>query len=133
MIKIIIADDHPVVRKGLKDIIRDAANMQVVDEARNAKEVLEKAQKEDCDIVLLDISMPGKSGLDVLKEIKSDDVLKDIPVIVISGSDDLGDVEKSYQNHAAAYVTKCKCLDRMNALVEALDKFWFRHAKLPQN
>ncbi len=72
MIKILIADDHPIVRKGFKDIIKETSDIVVADEACNGQEVLEKVRKSDFDVVVLDISMPGRSGLEILKEIKSE-------------------------------------------------------------
>ncbi len=71
MIKILIVDDHVVVRKGLGQILADTSDMQVVDEANNGQEALNKISKNDYDMVLLDISMPGRCGMDLLKEIKS--------------------------------------------------------------
>lgn len=70
MIKVIIVDDHAVVRKGLKQIIDDAPDLIVADEAGSGYELLEKARQKKYDVVLLDISMPGKDGLDTLKELK---------------------------------------------------------------
>ena len=80
MIKILIADDHPIVRKGLKDIVEEISDMAVVDEASNGQEVLEYIWKNDYDVILLDISMPGRSGLDVLKQLKSE--RPHLPVLV---------------------------------------------------
>jgi two-component system invasion response regulator UvrY len=82
MIKILIADDHPVVRKGLREIIEETSDMEVADEASNGQEVLAKVFKKDFDVVLLDISMPGRSGLDILKELKSQ--LPKLAVLVLS-------------------------------------------------
>jgi two-component system invasion response regulator UvrY len=72
MIKILIADDHPVVRKGLKEIIEEAPDMIVGGEASNGGEVLQQVRKNDYNVVLLDISMPGRSGLEILKQLKSE-------------------------------------------------------------
>jgi two-component system invasion response regulator UvrY len=69
MVRILIADDHPVVRIGLKGILAEIPNTEVTDEASTGHEVLDKVQTQDFDIILLDISMPG-NGLDVLKELK---------------------------------------------------------------
>ena len=82
-------------------------------------------------LILLDINMPRKSGYDVLKIIKADSSLKSIPVIIVSGSDDANDVKKSYDNQAAAFVTKSKCLESMSCLAEAVEAFWFKEAILP--
>lgn len=70
MIRILIADDHFIVREGLKQIVSEMSDMVVLDEARDGQEALAKALAKDFEIVVLDISMPLKSGLDVLKELK---------------------------------------------------------------
>jgi DNA-binding NarL/FixJ family response regulator len=70
MIKIIIVDDHAVVRKGLKQIIEEAPDLEVIDEASSGIELLDKLNDNRYDVVLLDISMPGKDGLDTLKDLK---------------------------------------------------------------
>ncbi|MGE5301000.1 MAG: response regulator transcription factor, partial [Acidobacteriota bacterium] len=67
-----IADDHRIVREGLKQILAETPDMIVMDEASNGQEVLGKIWENDYDVVLLDISMPGRSGLDILKQLKSE-------------------------------------------------------------
>ncbi|OGW52471.1 MAG: DNA-binding response regulator [Nitrospirae bacterium RBG_13_43_8] len=71
MIKILIADDHAIVREGLKQILSESPDLVVVAEASTGQEVLEKIGKNDLDLIVLDIAMPGRGGLDILKEIKS--------------------------------------------------------------
>jgi two-component system invasion response regulator UvrY len=71
MIKILIADDHAIVREGLKQILSESPDLVVVAEASTGQEVLEKIGKNDLDLVVLDIAMPGRGGLDILKDIKS--------------------------------------------------------------
>jgi two-component system, NarL family, invasion response regulator UvrY len=70
MIKILVADDHAVVRAGLKQYVSDTDDMVVADEASSGEEALNKALKNDYDVVLMDITMPGMNGLDVLKQLK---------------------------------------------------------------
>jgi len=65
MIRILIADDHAIVREGLKQIVAETSDIIVAGEASNGQELLEKVRKNDYDIILLDISMPRKSGLDI--------------------------------------------------------------------
>ena len=72
MISILIADDHPVVRQGLRQVLSETADLVVEDEASDGQQVLDKVRQHEFDVVLLDISMPGKSGLEVLKELKRD-------------------------------------------------------------
>jgi len=67
--RVLITDDHPIVREGLKQILRETFEAIAVDEAGNGPEALGKIDNEKYDIVLLDISMPGMNGLEVLKEI----------------------------------------------------------------
>ncbi len=82
MVNIIIVDDHAVVRKGLSQIIADNLNFYKIDEASSGDELLEKIQKNKYDIVILDISMPGKDGLDTIKELRH--LSPETPVLVFS-------------------------------------------------
>lgn len=82
MINIIITDDHAVVRKGLKQIIEETPGFVVAGEASSGNELLEKVREHRYDVVLLDISMPGKDGLDTLKELKQ--IAPELPVLVFT-------------------------------------------------
>jgi two-component system invasion response regulator UvrY len=82
MIRVIIVDDHPVVRRGLKQIIAVEQDMQVVGEAENAREALRVIREIACDAVVLDITLPDASGLDVLSRLKSE--LPTLPVLIMS-------------------------------------------------
>ena len=82
MIREIIVDDHPVIRHGLKQIIGAEPNMQVVGEAQTAQEAIQLIRRSACDAVVLDISLPGPSGLTVLDELKSDH--RRPPVLIMS-------------------------------------------------
>ncbi len=104
MIKILIADDHPVVRKGLKEIIEVTPGMKVGDEASNGQEALEKVRKSDFDIVLLDISMPGRSGLDILKELKSEK--PELSVLILSMHPEEQYAVRVLKAGASGYLTK---------------------------
>jgi len=80
--KILVADDHTIVREGIKQIVASMSQVTIVEEASTGFEVIEKVNAEHYDVVLLDISMPGKSGLDVLKEIKT--YKPKLPVLILS-------------------------------------------------
>ena len=81
-IRILIADDHPIVRAGFKQVLSDTPDLVVADEAGNGQEVLEFLKKKKYDVVLLDISMPGKNGLEILKDLKID--YPKLPVLILS-------------------------------------------------
>src|SRR5438046_283385 len=68
--RILIADDHAVVRRGLREILASEHDMDVVGEAKNGDEALELVRKLDWDVAVLDFSMPGRSGVELIKEIK---------------------------------------------------------------
>jgi DNA-binding NarL/FixJ family response regulator len=81
-IKILIADDHAIVREGLKQIVAEEKDIIVAGEAENAASLMELLQKENWSLVVLDINMPGKSGLEALKDIKLQ--YPDLPVLILS-------------------------------------------------
>ena len=82
MIKVIIVDDHPVVRRGLKQIIEDEPDMEVAGEAKNAGECFSLVRKTECTLVLLDITLPDSNGFDVLKQLQYE--LPRLPVLILS-------------------------------------------------
>jgi DNA-binding NarL/FixJ family response regulator len=104
MIKILVADDHPVVRLGLKQLLSDVKDMSVVDEATTGQEVLKKVAKSDYDVILLDISMPGRNGLDILHELRSKK--PKIPVLVLSIYPEDQYAVRVLKIGAAGYLTK---------------------------
>lgn len=114
-IKVLIADDHTVVRQGLKLILSKTPDMVVVEEAENGSEVLEKIQKTDVDVILMDIEMPKKSGLEVLIQLKS--INSKLPVLILSifPEDHYG--IRLLKAGASGYLTKTSAADQ---LVEAI-------------
>ena len=85
------------------------------------------------DLVLLDLNMPGKDGRQTLAEIKSDDTLKDIPVVVLTVSTAPEDVRRAYLNHANSYITKPTDMDDFIDAMRSLGDFWFSIARLPSD
>ena len=83
------------------------------------------------DLILLDLNTPRKSGKDVLKEIKEDSSLCDIPVIILTSSGADPDVTRSYQLHANCYIIKPVELEKFLEVVKAIDSFWLQIVKLP--
>ena len=82
MIKVLIADDHPIVRAGLKQVIERSPDMKVAGEALDGQQVIDMVAAEEWDVVILDFSMPGKNGLDVIREIHRQRPA--LPVLVLS-------------------------------------------------
>jgi chemotaxis family two-component system response regulator Rcp1 len=83
------------------------------------------------DLILLDLNMPRKDGGEVLAEIKDDDNLKQIPVVVLTTSQAQEDVLKAYGLHANCYITKPVDFDQFASVVQAIDRFWFTVVTLP--
>jgi DNA-binding NarL/FixJ family response regulator len=104
VIRILVADDHAIVRNGLKQIVGDTPDMVVAAEASNGQEALNKALEDDYDIVLLDITMPDRSGLDILKEIKSQK--PELPVLILSIHPEEQYAVRALKAGAAGYLTK---------------------------
>lgn len=105
MIRVLIADDHAIVRQGLRQILADTPDMEVGGEAANGFEALQKIREEGpWDVLLLDVSMPGKNGIDTLKQVK--DELPRLPVLVLSmyPEDQYG--VRLLKAGAAGYLTK---------------------------
>lgn len=104
MIRILIADDHAIVRRGLKQILAEESGMTVAGEAQNAQEVLDLVRKQVWDVVVLDIAMPGRGGLDVLKEIKPE--YPQLPVLILSMHPEDQYAIRALKAGAAGYLTK---------------------------
>ena len=117
MIRILVADDHPIVREGLKKIFSKSGQIEVAGEARTGQEVLNKFAKSEYDLVLLDITMPGTSWLDVLKGIK--ERRPDVPVLILSMHKDEEHIVRALKAGASGYLTKESI---MTELVKAVEK-----------
>jgi len=117
MPKVLIADDHPIVRTGLKQIIADEPDINIVGEVSNGAEVLEFLMKTPCDLVLLDLSMPKRSGLDVISEIKQID--SNIAILVLSIYPEEQYAVRALRAGAAGYLTKASA---PNELIKAMRK-----------
>lgn len=102
--RILIADDHPIVRRGLKEILGDAFTRVTFGEAKTANETLDKVQSEAWDIVILDISMPGKTGLDILGDLLR--LRPRLPVLLLSVHPEEQYARRALKAGAAGYLTK---------------------------
>lgn len=111
MIRILIADDHPIVRAGLKQILSDAADMTVAAEAGDGHELLKLIRKGGCDVVLLDLAMPGLAGLDALKQVKAEK--PDLPILVLSMHPEDQYGIRVLKSGAAGYLMKSAAPDQL--------------------
>ena len=117
MIKVLIADDHVIVREGLKTILSETPDILVAGEAGTGEEALEKACKDDFHIVLLDLSMPGRGGLDTLKTMRIE--MPKLPVLVLSIYPEEQYAKRVLKSGASGYLTKESAPD---ALISAIRK-----------
>ena len=104
MIKILVADDHAIVREGLKQIVRETSDMEVAGEAADGRQVVQMVANDDWDVVLLDIGMPGKSGMDILKELKAE--RPGLPVLMLSMYPEEQYAVRALKAGASGYLTK---------------------------
>ena len=117
MIRVIIADDHPLLRRGIKDIIEDEADMEVVAEAGSGQELLSQLERSECDVILLDIGMPGRDGLDALSDIRRKYPKTPVLILSVYSEDQFG--PRVLKSGAAGYMNKEAACDQ---LVQAIRK-----------
>jgi DNA-binding NarL/FixJ family response regulator len=104
MVRILLADDHTVVREGVKRILQDIPDLEVADEATTGQEVLAWAETNTCDVVLLDISLPGANGLETLKQLRRKQTM--LPVLMFSVHPEEQYAVRALKAGASGYLTK---------------------------
>ena len=137
-VEILMVEDNPgdvgLARETLKDS-KLLNHMSVVNDGVEAMAYLRREGKyvnaTRPDLILLDLNLPKKDGREVLKEIKTDEQLRRIPVVVLTTSSAEQDILKTYDLHANCYITKPVNLDQFTAVVKAIEEFWFTIVKLP--
>jgi len=115
MIRILIADDHPIVRAGLRQIVIEAADMVVAAEASDGHEVLAQVRQADFDVLLLDLTIPGLSGLDVLKQVKIEK--PNLRVLILSVHPEDQYAVRVLRAGAGGYVTKASAPEQLIAAI----------------
>jgi len=137
-VEILLVEDNPgdvgLVREGLRECkIRN--NLHVVGDGVAASAFLHRqgayAAKPRPDVILLDLNLPRRDGRELLREIKEDAQLTQIPVVILTTSAAEEDIVRSYSLHANCYVTKPLGIDQFLAVVRSIDEFWFSIVKLP--
>jgi two-component system invasion response regulator UvrY len=102
--RVLIADDHAVFRRGLRETLAEAFSKVTFGEARTAQEAVEHVRRQDWDVIILDISMPGKSGLDILDELKR--LRPKLPILLLSMHPEEQFARRALKGGAAGYLTK---------------------------
>ena len=117
MIRIVLADDHTIVREGLKQLLAGAPEFSVIAEARDGSEVLKRVREHDFEVLLLDMSMPGTSGIDLIKQVHAEK--PKLRILVLSMHEEQQYAVRALKAGAAGYITKDSASAR---LVEAIRK-----------
>ena len=118
MIRIIIADDHAIVRAGLKQFLAGEKDMVVTGEAADGMETLACVRKAECDVVLLDISMPGKNGIDTLRQLKRS--RPDLPVLILSAYSEEQFAVSLLRAGANGYISKETASEQLVAAIRTV-------------
>lgn len=137
-VEILLVEDNPgdvrLTEKAFEDV-QLSNNLQVVNDGVEAMKFLRREGSYEYaprpDIVLLDLNLPKKNGDEVLKEVKDDEDLRDIPVVILTSSDAEEDVVETYNNYANAYLTKPVDFDGFTDVVKKIEGFWFTVVKYP--
>ncbi|HVZ43710.1 MAG TPA: response regulator transcription factor [Ramlibacter sp.] len=104
MIRIVIADDHAIVREGLKRIVGEVGDLQVVGEAADGNDVVKRVRELDFDVLVLDLSMPGRSGMELIKQVKSE--RPKLRILVLSMHQESQYAVRAIKSGASGYLTK---------------------------
>jgi CheY-like chemotaxis protein len=134
-IEILLVEDNPGDVRLIKEVFKDAKiynNMQVAYDGEAAMEILRRDDGNIFpDLILLDLNLPKKDGREVLREIKGDDCLKCIPVVILTTSNAEEDLIETYKMNANCYITKPVDLDQFINVVKSIENFWLSIVKLP--
>ena len=132
--RILLIEDNPGDVRLIQELLTESKyGIFTVISARRLSEGLDKLAKETVDLVLLDLNLPKKDGREVLAEIKTDEKLRAIPVVILTTSDAEDDVAKAYQMYANCYVRKPIDLNRFIDVVKVIENFWLSIVELPPN
>lgn len=139
-IEILVVEDNPGDARLMLEAFKEGKvcnNLTIVEDGVEAMTFLRKEGKYKNvlrpDLIFLDLNLPKKDGREVLKEIKLDENLRRIPVVVLTTSEAEEDIMKTYNYHANCYITKPVDLDKFIKVMKAIDDFWLTIVKLPPN
>ena len=139
-INILLVEDNPADARLIKEVFKDTKTknkLYVVKDGVEAmaflNQELEYTDIPRPDVILLDLNLPRKDGREVLKELKEDDVLKRVPIVVLTTSSAEEDIIRTYNNHANCYITKPVDFDQFLKVINSIEDFWLSVVKLPSN
>ena len=130
MIRLVIADDHAIVREGLKRIVSDAPGLQVEAEAADGNEVMKIVRERDFDVLVLDLSMPGRSGMELIKLVKAE--RPKLRILVLSMHEEHQYAVRAIRAGAAGYLTKEGAPQELCRAVRKGGLAGATHAQLPR-
>ena len=139
-INILLVEDNPADARLIKEVFKDTKiknNLYVVKDGVDAMAFLnQEDQYADIprpDVILLDLNLPRKDGREVLKELKEDNALKRVPIVILTTSNAKEDIIRTYNNHANCYITKPVDFDKFLKVINSIEDFWLTVVKLPSN
>ena len=115
MIRVVIADDHTIVREGLRQLLQASVDFDIVSEARDGHEVMQRVRELDFDVLLLDMSMPGKSGMELIKQVKSE--RPRLRILVLSMHQEHQYAVRAIKAGASGYLTKESASSQLAAAI----------------
>jgi CheY-like chemotaxis protein len=139
-IEILLVEDNPADVRLTQEALKEGKVRNNLFVARDGVEALEflrrqgpHANASKPDLILLDLNLPRKDGREVLADIKNDDTLRSIPVVVLTTSSAEADILKSYNLHANCYITKPVDLEQFVQVIKSIDDFWLTVVRLPSD
>jgi two-component system, chemotaxis family, response regulator Rcp1 len=137
-IDILIVEDNEGDARLIKEVLCDGKVSNILHNVKDGVQAMDFLHKKGSyanasvpDLIILDLNLPKKDGREVLSEIKTDAVLKKIPVVIMTTSQAEEDILKSYNLHANCYITKPIDLNQFIKVVKSIEEFWFSIVKLP--
>ena len=118
MIRVLLADDHAIVRAGLKEILADTGDIEVTGEAANGQEVLARVFTQDFDVAVLDMSMPGRNGIELIKLVKAEK--PKLRILVLSMHSEEQYAVRALKAGASGYLTKESAADQLVAAIRRI-------------
>lgn len=139
-INILLVEDNPADARLIKEVFKDTKiknKLYVVKDGVNAMAFLNQeegyADMPIPDVILLDLNLPRKDGREVLKELKEDEALKRVPIVILTTSSAEEDIIRTYNNHANCYITKPVDFEKFLKVINSIEDFWLTVVRLPSN